>query len=103
MSCFPREGANTAQSSPIPNGARGEAAPSHWRIARISFSSPHAETDSCGRFANGCTASGPHSGKNQHDRVKIEERVRHNWGSDISRPLVRQGEHDREHDERNEA
>jgi hypothetical protein len=50
MSCLPREAANTAQSSPMPNGARGDAAPSHSRMARISFSSPHAETDSCGRF-----------------------------------------------------
>jgi len=43
---LPRLAGRTAQSSPIPNGERGEADPSQRRMAVRSFSSPQAETDS---------------------------------------------------------
>ena len=53
MSCGPLAAGSTAQSSPMPNGARGEASPSQRRMATISFSSPSAATESAVFRANG--------------------------------------------------
>src|SRR5882724_8964007 len=55
ISCRPRDGGSTAQSSPMPNGARGDTEPSHRRISVISFCSPRAETDCEVRLVKGCT------------------------------------------------
>src|SRR5687767_2198846 len=72
INCGPREAGRTAQSSPIPKGARGDAEPSQRPISAISFSSPRAATDCDVYLVNGCTAGFVPNGEHAQTAVAPE-------------------------------
>src|SRR5215213_3649643 len=95
ISWGPGEAGSTAQSSPIPNGARGDALPSHRLTAVISFSSPRAATDSENRLVSGFTTypreiSKVDLGQNQDERVQIEDGVGNDGRADATRAFIRE-------------
>ena len=94
INCRPRDAGSTAQSSPMPNGARGDAEPSQRRIARMSFSSPSDATESDGCGANGCTRrrinddGGKEAQKAKETRAKFAEEARQAVTPAKSRTMV---------------
>src|SRR3954466_12954851 len=102
-SCGPRDAGRTAQSSPMPKGARGEAEPSHRRTSAINFSSPRAATESANRLVKGftgraCELSEIDLGEDQDERVQIEESVCHDGRADATRAFIREREQNSECD-----
>src|SRR5436190_22305220 len=104
-SCAARPAGTTAQSSPMPNGARGDAAPSQRRMAAMSFSSPSAATVARGSLPKGCTASEvlAAAGEDEEEGVQVEDCVGDDHGADAAGALVGGGENHREQDQGNEA
>src|SRR5882672_3537825 len=93
-----RPAGTTAQSSPIPKGARGEAEPSQRRMAAISFSSPSAATVARGFLPKGCTASKvlAGAGEDEEEGVEVEERVGDDRRADAPGAFVGGGENHRQ-------